>query len=229
MATTTRRALWITYGGGNIRDWQLWTATPTRKTPRQLRFASRDVDEPAPIVVGPGTSEGVPFAVDRDVTFLGPNGAAFFKSRVASPVRLIAGGRGPGGSRIAAALADGSVVLLGPGGSVVRAASYAPGTIKAVLLATIGPVVQEGRTVHVGRSQLQLPSRAIVLDYRDGRVVYATGEQVRQRRVRDAAESLLVRVPLRPGERPLFSVDHGSAWADGRNVDWRSGPLPPLP
>ena len=168
------------------------------------------------LAAGPGTWRASRSRSTGTSRFLGPNGAAFFKSRVASPVRLIAGGRGPGGSRIAAALADGSVVLLGPGGSVVRAASYAPGTIKAVLLATIGPVVQEGRLVHVGRSRPSRPSRAIVLDYRDGRVVYATGEQVRQRRVRDAAESLLVRVPLRPGERPLFLVDHGSAWADGR-------------
>jgi hypothetical protein len=229
VATTTRRAVWITYAGGNIREWQLWTATPSRETPRQLRFVSRDVDAPAPIVVGPGTAEGVPYAVDRDMVFLAPNGAAFFKARVDSPVRLVAGGHGPGGSRVAAALADGSVVLVGPGMRVVPARTYPPGTVKAVALATVGPIVQVGRTVHAGAIEVQLPAGARMLDYRDGRVVYAKGGQVRQRRVRDGADALLVSVPLRRGETPLFSVDRGSAWASGRSVNWRTGSLPPLP
>jgi hypothetical protein len=234
VAATTRRAAWITYVGGNIRDWQLWTATPTRKTPRQLRFVSRDVDAPAPIVVGPGTAEGVPYAVERDVVFLAPSGAPFFKARVGSPVRLLAGGHGPGGSRIAAALADGSVVLIGPDSGVVRAQTYPPGTVNAALLATIGPVVQVGRTVHVGRAVVELPPGAEVLDYREGRLVYALRNQVRQRRVRQSPpgsgpDALLVRVALRRGETPLFSVDRGAAWASGRAVNWRTGPLPPLP
>jgi hypothetical protein len=229
VATTTGRAVWITYAGGNIRDWQLWTATPSRKTPRQLRFVSRDVDAPAPIVVGPGTAEGVPYAVDRDMVFLAPSGAAFFKARVDSPVRLVAGGHGPGGSRVAAALADGSVVLVAPGKAVVPARTYPPGTVKAVALATVGPIVQVGRTVHAGAIDVQLPAGALMLDYRDGRVVYAKGGEVRQRRVRDGADALLVRVPLRRGETPLFSVDRGSGWASGRTVNWRTGSLPLLP
>lgn len=234
VAATSRRAVWITYAGGNIRDWQLWTATPTRKTPRQLRFVSRDVDAPAPIVVGPGTAEGVPYAVDRDVVFLAPNGARFFKARVDSPVRLIAGGHGPGGSRIVAALADGSVVLIGPDSDVVPAQTSPPGTVEAALLATIGPVVQAGRTVHVGRATVELPAGAQVLDFREGRLVYALRNEVRQRRVRQSPpgagpDALLVRVALRRAQTPLFSVDRGSAWASGRTVYWRTGPLPPLP
>ena len=52
IAVTGGRALWVTYAGGNDRDWQLWTASITRTAPRQVQFVTRSVDEPQPIVVG---------------------------------------------------------------------------------------------------------------------------------------------------------------------------------
>jgi hypothetical protein len=48
VAVATNRLLWLTYTGGNFREWFLWTATTTRRTPRQLRFVARDVDAPSP-------------------------------------------------------------------------------------------------------------------------------------------------------------------------------------
>ena len=107
VAVARERVLWISYTGGNKREWQLWTATATRRQPRQLRAVERDVEAPAPIVLGPGTVEGVPYAVDSEVVLLGENGRAIFRPTVASPVRAIAAGVGPGGIRVAALLVNG--------------------------------------------------------------------------------------------------------------------------
>ena len=57
MATVSiagRRAVWLHYTGGN-REWSLFTATTRAPRPRQLAFIPRDVDEPAPIVLGEGS------------------------------------------------------------------------------------------------------------------------------------------------------------------------------
>ncbi|HXG76618.1 MAG TPA: hypothetical protein VNJ53_08615, partial [Gaiellaceae bacterium] len=113
VAVATTRVLWLTYTGGNLRDWTLWTATPTRRTPRRLRFVERDVDAPAPIVLGPGTAAGVPYAVDREVVYLGDDGRARFRTTLAAPVRALAAhAHGRDGVVVAALLADGSVVGL---------------------------------------------------------------------------------------------------------------------
>jgi hypothetical protein len=49
------RALWVHYGGGNIREWTVWTATGSKtSSPKRLAFVARDVDGPAPVVLGDG-------------------------------------------------------------------------------------------------------------------------------------------------------------------------------
>src|SRR5262249_28787469 len=35
IGVATRRAAWVSYAGGNLTDWQLWTATTTSKTPKR--------------------------------------------------------------------------------------------------------------------------------------------------------------------------------------------------
>jgi len=46
VAVTGERAFWLTAIGGNVTDWQLWSATPTRRLARRLAFASSDTDGP---------------------------------------------------------------------------------------------------------------------------------------------------------------------------------------
>ena len=70
VAVTGDRAFWLTRIGGNITDWQLWSATPTRRVARRLAFASADTDGPPAIVLGQGTNDGVPYAVGQTVTFV---------------------------------------------------------------------------------------------------------------------------------------------------------------
>jgi hypothetical protein len=85
LSVAGNRVLWLFYAGGNIREWSLFTATTTAPRPRQLRFIARDVDEPAPIVLGEADTtrfgELLPYAVDRQVIVLRPNGSGGFSRK----------------------------------------------------------------------------------------------------------------------------------------------------
>jgi hypothetical protein len=229
VSTSGRRAFWLTRIGGNITDWQLWTATPTRRSPRRLEFASADTDGPAAIVLGAGTREGVPYAVGNTVTYVSDAGARLFRTTLDSPVRLLTAGVGPGTARVLASLADGRVVLLSKSGSVLRTEDYEPDTVRAIALALAGPLVQVGSTVSVGPpagGTKVLPPGALMLDHRQRAIVYRKGTQVRSRHVASGADALLQDIPIRPWQPMLFSTDSwGSAWAKGATVNWRSGPL----
>jgi hypothetical protein len=226
VATSGRRIFWVTNVGGNFTDYQLWTATPTRKTPLRLAFATSETGGPAAIVLGNGTREGVPYAVGGTVTYVGENGARLFRTDLGSPVRLLTAGTGPGQSRVAAALADGRVVTLSRTGQIVATDRREPATVAAIALGLPGPVVQVGRTVTVGASSVTLPAGGLLLDDRQGSLVYRKGTQVRARVVSSGADSLLQVIAVKPWQTPPFSTDSlGSAWAKGATVSWRSGPL----
>ena len=229
VSTSGRRALWLTHVGGNITDWQLWTTTPTRRASRRLAFASSETDGPPAIVLGAGTAEGVPYAVGSTITYVGESGARLFRTTVGSPVRLLTSGAGVGSARVLAALADGKVVLLSRTGVVLRTDQYAPSEVRAIALGLVGPLVQVGTTVNVGPfaggTKVTLPAGALVLDYRQGRIVYRKGTQARARRIATGEDMLLAVIPVRPWEPMLVSTGSGTAWASGRTLRWRSGPL----
>lgn len=230
VAVTGDRAFWLTRIGGNITDWQLWTATPTRPAARRLAFASSDTDGPAAIVLGPGTSEGVPYAVGQTVTFVSSGGRRVFRTAVDAPVRLLTSGSGPGDARVVAALADGRVVLLSGTGVALRTDDYGPAEVRVVALGLVGPLVQVGSTVTVGRpttgEHVTLPPGALMLDYRQGSIVYRKGTQVRSRKVSTGRDTLLRVIARKPWQTMPFSTDAGgSGWAEAHRVSWRSGPL----
>ena len=226
VATSGRRAFWVTSIGGNFTDHQLWTATPTRPGPRRLAFESAEMDEPRPIVLGAGTREGVPYAVGPAVTYVGEAGARQFRVTLGAPVRLLTSGTGPGTARVLAALADGDVVLLSRTGAVLRTEAYDPGSVRAIALGLAGSLVQVGNVVHVGTADVTLPAGALMLDYRQRAIVYRKGTQVRTRHITTGADRLLRAIPVKPWQPMPFSTDSwGSAWATGATVSWRSGPL----
>jgi hypothetical protein len=226
VATTGRRAFWLTHIGGNFTDWQLWTATPTRRTPRRLALASSETDGPPAVVLGAGTRDGVPYAVRDIVTYVAESGARLFRTALGSAVRLLTAGPGPGQARVVAALADGRVVVLSRTGQVLRTDQHEPADVSAVALALPGPIVQIDREVTVGTASVTLPAAARMIDYRQGRIVYRQGSQVRARHVTSGTDTLLQVITRKPWEPMLFSTDSwGSGWARGRVADWRSGSL----
>ena len=227
VATSGRRVFWVTYAGGNFRDETLWTATPGRRAPRRLADATSETDSGAtPIVLGAGTLDGVAYGTGRTVTFVADDGSRLFRVALAREVERLSAGVGPGTARVVASLADGSVVTLSKRGDVLRTDAYDPDEVTAVGLALPGAIVQTGTVVHVGPETVTLPAGATMLDFREGRIVYAKGSRVRARQVATGQDVVLRVIPVKPWERPLFSTDAwGSAWASGKTVAWRSGPL----
>lgn len=230
VATSGRRALWVTSIGGNVTDYQLWTATPTRSSPRRLAFEREESGAPPPIVLGAGMREGVPYAVGDSVTFVSDAGARLFRVALGSSVRQLASAAGPGAARVIASLADGRVVLLSRTGAVLRTDEYEPRAVRAIALGLVGPLVQVGATVNVGPvaggTKVVLPAGALMLDYRQRAIVYRQGTQLRMRHVGSGQDSLLQVFALRTWQPMLFATDSwGSAWAKGASLAWRSGPL----
>jgi hypothetical protein len=230
VSVTGDRAFWLTRIGGNITDWQLWSATPTRRVARRLAFSSSETDGPPAIVLGQGTNDGVPYAVGQIVTFVTSSGARLFRTAVDAPVRLITSGVGPDSARVVAALDDGHVVLLSKTGVALRTDDYGPAQVRAIALGLVGPLVQVGSTVNVGSfsggTKVTLPPGALMLDFRQGSIVYRKGTQVRARKVSTGKDTLLRVIAVKPWQTMPFSTDAGgSGWADGRRVSWRSGPL----
>jgi hypothetical protein len=228
VSVSGQRVFWLAGIGGNITDWQLWTATPTRPSARRLVFASSETDGPPVVVLGRGTRDGVPYAVGRTVTFVAETGARLFRTTLAAPVRLLTSGAGPGGARVLASLADGHVVLLSRTGAVLRTDDYGTQGVRAIALGPDGPVVQVGTTVTVGAfgggHSVTLPARAVMLDSRQGRIVYRKGDQVRGRGVVTGEDSLLQVIRIPSWQAMPFAIDAGgSAWAHGRRVSWHPG------
>lgn len=225
VGVANRRVLWLTYVGGNTRDWMLYTATTTKKTPKQIRFASVDVDDASPIVIGEGTTAGVPFAVDRAVTYLGDNGAPLFGWTAPDRVTALAAGTGPGGARLAVATADRAVTLLSATGGVI--ATFHGGAVASVVrLAPVGAVAQAGKSVTIFDPRANPPARTValppngtMLDYANGRLLYAKGSQVRTLRIGTGADAPLFAVS---GKRvPPIGLDtRGLAWAVGKRMAW---------
>jgi hypothetical protein len=229
VAVATNRVLWITYAGGNQRDWTLWTASVTKRTPRQLRSADRDVDAPGPIVIGPGTSEGIPYAVGREIVYLGDDGRAIFTTTVSSAVRAIAAG--PGGRlRVAALLASGEVVGLDTAGQEYTAERFPSHAVTAIRVSGLGIAVQVGDEVEITPPRthdgvtVALPPDARLLDVAQGHVLYSSAGDIR---VKAIATGAATRVADGTSSRPALGQlePHGLAWARGRTVSW-SAALP---
>ena len=226
VSTSGRRVFWVTHIGGNITDYQLWTATPTRESARRLAFDSEETGNASPIVLGVGTQEGVPYAVGSTVTYVSDTGARVFRVTLDAPVRLLAAGPSFGTARVIAALANGEVVVLSRTGERLRTDAYEPGAVRAIQLAYGGPVVQVGTTVNVGSftagTKVTLPPGALMLDYRERTVVYRQGTQARARALGSGSDTLLQRIAIKPWQPMLFALDWGYGWAKGVTVNWRT-------
>jgi hypothetical protein len=225
VAVATQRLLWLTFAGGNFREWSLWTATTTRRTPRQLRFVARDVDAAPPIVIGPGTPEGVPYAVDREVVYLAENGKAIFTTIVPAPVRSIAAGPGPGGVRVAALLSSGVIVGLDRNGrNVTTVDPSSRESVTALRVSPHGIALQTRNDVHFDDVVVELPRGANMLDVAQGRVVWMRAGDLGATPIRTGKSARLVDgTPRKPAYGQI--EPQGVAWSVGRAVRWRGGTL----
>ena len=84
---TQGRALWLTYTGGNIREWSLWTKGGLARAKR-LAFLPADVDGPPPVILGSVWEGSLPYATGRTIVVLAPNGSRRFSFTAVGPGRL---------------------------------------------------------------------------------------------------------------------------------------------
>jgi hypothetical protein len=174
------RALFLSYVGGNSREWRLWTATPTARRPRLLRTATADADQPSPITVGNGGRWGAPYAVGRDVVVLGANGSRVLTWRAPAAVVALADSN----AMVAVALANGDVVSLQEQtGKQLARASFPAGTVREVRPITGGLVVQADGGVTLRRGaivrDLDIPAGARMVGYVDGWLAYVLSGEIR--------------------------------------------------
>lgn len=180
------RVLWLHYTGGNIREWRLFTATASRRAPRLLAFEPRDVEDPAPLVVGPGDASALgdllPYALERTVVALRSDGRRGFSWRAPGRVTALAAL----GGELAVASEGGEVTILDGGGDVVGTEAFA-GEVRAVRLTGRGLLVQRGRTLELrsgGASRTwQLPAGAALEDASGAAAFYVAGGQIREVRL----------------------------------------------
>lgn len=215
---TEERALWLTYTGGNIREWSLWTKALRGKA-RKIESAAADVDGPAPIVLGRSSEGTLPYAVGRRILALSPNGARSFSLAVRD--RVVGLSSHTGG--YAAVLEDGTVLEIRPGRPVVEHA-YPPGMAsEAVLTSARGLIVKTKAGLDVRRGgsvqTFPLPAGARFFGYAEGLVAYGVGTELRLRQLDGGRDRLVRRLA------PRFHAQlgrRGLAYASGRTLGFRA-------
>jgi hypothetical protein len=182
IAVANDRVLWLAYTGGNLRDWILYTATPTRPTERQLEFKEVDVDAPPPIVLGTGSEWVLPYAVGSTVKVLSFNGRRLYTWLAPGEVTNLTSY----GQQVAVFVRGGRCYVLGPRGGVLQTYTFRPGAVQEFALGGRGLVVQlPGGKIEVhngGRVQrFSIPARAKMLDYAGNILLYRLGGTLRGR------------------------------------------------
>jgi hypothetical protein len=231
VSVATRRLVWIEYMGGNFRDWWLVTATTTKRAPQVLAHVIREVEAKPPLVLGPGTPAGVPYALDDTVVYLGEKGTRIFTRVLPSPVRGIAAGVGPGRLRVAALLEDGSIVGLDARGRIVQTIR-AQGVVSAIRVSSLGIAVQRGRIerglvvpypkVRIGTRAIGLPAGARMVDVAQGVILWTRAGDLGATSIRTGRRTVLADGS---GTAPYFGQleENGLAWAKQRVLRWHAG------
>ena len=211
---TQGRALWLTYTGGSIREWSLWTKGGAAKA-RRIAFLPADVDGPPPVILGSVWEGSLPYATGRTIIVLAPNGSRRFTYTAADRVVFLsAHSRG-----YAAVLANGSVLTFSPVGKLIRERPFAPGSAQSAVLAAPGLIVETaaGLEIHgVGAVRtVPLPAGARFLGYSEGIAAYGIGRELRLRRLANGGDRLFRQL------EPRFHAQlgrRGLAYGSGRTL-----------
>ncbi|MGZ8795517.1 MAG: hypothetical protein ACXW0F_12885 [Gaiellaceae bacterium] len=214
VAALQMRALWLTYTGGNIREWSLWTKRQGTRAKR-ISFLTADVDGLPPVVLGRTWGGSLPYAIGRTVIALEPNRARRFTLTAPSRVTaLTEHSRG-----YAALLASGNVLTISPEGAALREFSFDAGFVEDAVLVAAGLVLKtrDGLEIHQSGSsrRMQLRSGSRFFGYSEGIVAYGAGRQLRLRSVWTGRDTLFK--TLAPGFQAQLGR-RGIAYVSGRTL-----------
>ncbi len=183
------RALWLTYIGGNTREWSLWTKGPNAKA-RRIAFLTADVDGPPPVILGRAWEGSLPYATGRKIVVLAPNGSRRFT--LTAPDRVVALSAHSRG--YAAVLASGSVLTISPAGKVLRDREFEPGLVQDAVLAAPGLIMKTRTALEIRNGDstrlIPLPLGSRFLGYSQGIAAYGIGRQLRLKRTVNGEDAL---------------------------------------
>ena len=170
-----------------------------------------------PIVVGRAQEDSLPFAVGRTIVVLNADGSRKFSLNApAAVVTLTANSRG-----YAAVLADGSVLRISLTARILGQTPFAPGFAQEALLAAPGLIVKtiEGLEIHRDGTvrRIPLPTGSRFLGYSEHILAYASGRQLRLRRI-PGDKDVLFRT-LAPGFQAQMGRN-GVVYASGRTLGY---------
>jgi len=211
---TGGRALWLAYIGGNIREWSLWTKGRNAKA-RRIAFLTADVDGPPPVILGRVWEGSLPYATGSKIVVLAPDGSRRFT--LTAPDRVVALSAHSRG--YAAVLANGDVLTLSLTGKLLREREFEPGAVQEALLAAPGLILKtrSGLEIHNGDSirQIPLPQGSRFLGFSEGIAAYATGRELRLKRLANEHDTLFR--TLEPRFRAQLGR-RGIVYASGRTL-----------
>jgi hypothetical protein len=225
VATSGGRVLWLSYTGGNFREWRLYTASTAHRAAREVEFVPVEAEAPAPIVLGRPDAHQLPVAVGAQLVVLRPDGSRAFTWNAGERITAVAANAG----RLAVLLGDGRVVVLSSSGTkLAEFGGYAPGAVRTIRARSRGAVIElAGSRVEIrttaSRATIALPRSARLLDYVENRILYAKGREVHAIRVADRADALLrIAGPPPSPVSPVLAqlTRRGLAYARGRAVSW---------
>jgi hypothetical protein len=186
---TGGRALWLTYIGGNIREWSLWTKSGNAKA-RRIAFLTADVDGPPPVILGSVWEGSLPYATGNKIVVLAPNGSRRFT--LTAPDRVVslsAHSRG-----YAAVLESGNVLTISLEGKLLREREFEPGLVQNAVLAAPGLIVKTRTAVEILNGDatrlIPLPLGSRFLGYSQGILAYGIGRQLRLKQTANGNDTL---------------------------------------
>jgi len=217
VSVSGNRIAFLSYVGGNTREWRLWTATFTAKRPLLLRAASADADSPPPILLGNGGEDGIPYAVGRQIVVLAGDGHRALTWQAPADIVALAVRSG----MLAATLADGTVSTVSLS-SAKTTISYIQAGARAALPIKGGAVIDAADGIYLRKGtrtlRFDVPADAHMLGYDNGWVVYASGREIHLYSYR-RKQDVLART-VRTG--PVFAAAGrlGMGWTNGRSLCW---------
>lgn len=229
VAVSGRRIVFLSYVGGNTREWRLWTATPTAKKPRLIRSASADADAAPPILLGNGGEAGIPYAVGRGVFVLSASGARVLTWQ--APADIVSLNVHSG--LLAATLDDGTVQTVSPAQPTSVDSYDQPGARTAEAI-TGGVVIEAADGIHLRKGprtlRFDVPAGARMVGYNDGWLTYASGREIHlysYQRKQDVLARTVRSAPV------SADADRGGmGWTNGGTLCWsifsylRGKPIP---
>jgi hypothetical protein len=216
-----KRAVWATNVGGNLRDWTVWTATPTSPTPKALaKILAVDASDPDPVVIGQAGVGIVAYAVGANVTALRPNGSTAWKVTAPATVTLIASGDpySQGSEVTEIFTADGGSIVIDAAGKVLAKGS-SDGVTVVCMPAGGGLMAQKATTLAVVGQPVKtfpLPANARLVGCVPDVAIFRVGAKVSGFRISTGKTAQLL------GGAKLVAISpQGFAWATGSTLHWR--------